>query len=193
LTKKSKSIPELANNLVDPAVFYRDHRRDGAESRTRALSAWVNNGFQWKKVLESGVIAQRTLYNYLKEPIFIEQMRKLGPLAKQVAVDTYFAAAAEADWANRIKASDRIAQYYDSDWDPGVRRERERSRGNAANTVLKHTLTRDDVREIRTLDPFFIETADNNNNNYQTDTDALEPPSEPVEVLDESEEQIETV
>jgi len=155
---KWRTYPEEKIGIHDVAVatdFLPKYTRKSADIMAAALNAYAAMGFIWTRVLKAKVCSQAGLNSFLKRPEFLAKIEELAPVALSRAIDTYFSALDEAPWPERIKAADRITQFYDHRWDPGVRRAKVTQAGNAANALLQMAI--DERRKILARVPIRIE------------------------------------
>lgn len=134
--------------------------RSQAYHMSKAIDLYFRSSFDWNVVLAEGLISKATLYRYLQNPDFVSKIQELLEPYKKVvldkAINTYVKALDCADnWADRIKAADRLAAAYSPDlFDPSTRREIARTKGDLLNKIAVASLTPKRIKEMIAKDPF---------------------------------------
>jgi hypothetical protein len=147
----------------DDVVFITDFpgmSRDKAHGFCRVINAYFASGFDWEHVKSLNIVSAPTLYRYLRDPDFNAKINELLEPHKRLnlskAINIYYRALDEAEnWADKLKAADRITAAYSPDqFDPATRREIARTKGDLINKIAVVNLSRAQQQAIIKKDPF---------------------------------------
>lgn len=141
------------------SVTWYDFKDPNLDRGTQFLMANVANallsGLTFKQILEAQIVSKRTLDKYLNHPAFEQVIQQNAGLLKNRALSVMSQALDKAPWRERVWTAREIlsADGGRSPWDPGIRKEQARVKGQAALETYKRTLTPEKIKEIRAKMP----------------------------------------